>query len=502
MTDKITENATAKLKVEVENFDGRKALIACASVVLITWILSMTVMPDTVEGTAWCLVPALFLVVYVFSTKRILEALTLAVLMSLIMLHGTINVFTQFSDVLTNVMLDPDMVWLIICCGLMGGIVTLLERSGGAMAFGEWAATKAHSEKSALMWTWILGVIIFMDDYLNSLTVGSCMSKLTDQYKVPREMLAYVVSSTAAPLCVLIPISTWAAFAGKLLEVNGWAPAGDGLIYFIKTIPFNFYGWAAAILVPMFAFKILPIFGPMKGAYKRVAEGGPLAPPGSEKIDIHAGEEVKMPEKKNILNMLIPVVGLIGFTCYFDVDLQMGVICTLFLMYVLYMAQNLMDGEEFFDLIIKGLSNMLLPLLLMVLAWSFAAVNDEIGFTKYVIDGVSAHVPVQLLPLAIFIALGFTEFITGTNWGMYIIALPIVLPVAEKTGIDPVYVVSAVLSAGVLGSHCCFYSDATLITSAACGCDNYRHAFTQMPFGLLAGAIAAVGFLIIGFFFV
>lgn len=121
------------------------------------------------------------------------------------MLHGTINVFTQFSDVLTNVMLDPDMVWLIICCGLMGGIVTLLERSGGAMAFGEWAATKAHSEKSALMWTWILGVIIFMDDYLNSLTVGSCMSRLTDQYKVPREMLAYVVSSTAAPLCVLIP---------------------------------------------------------------------------------------------------------------------------------------------------------------------------------------------------------------------------------------------------------------------------------------------------------
>lgn len=205
MTDKITENAAAKLKVEVENFDGRKALIACASVVLITWVLSMTIMPDTVAGTAWCLVPALFLVVYVFSTKRILEALTLAVLMSLIMLHGTINVFTQFSDVLTNVMLDPDMVWLIICCGLMGGIVTLLERSGGAMAFGEWAATKAHSEKSALMWTWILGVIIFMDDYLNSLTVGSCMSRLTDQYKVPREMLAYVVSSTAAPLCVLIP---------------------------------------------------------------------------------------------------------------------------------------------------------------------------------------------------------------------------------------------------------------------------------------------------------
>ena len=179
----------------------------------------------------------------------------------------------------------------------------------------------------------------------------------------------------------------------------------------------------------------------------------------------------------------------------------MGVICTLVVMYVLYLGQNLMDAEEFFDLIIKGLSNMLLPLMLMVLAWAFAAVNDEIGFTKYVIDGVANNVPVTILPLCLFLALGFTEFITGTNWGMYIIALPIVIPIAQQTGADPVLVVASVLSAGVLGSHCCFYSDATLITSAATGCDNYRHAFTQMPFGLLAGVIAAVGFLICGFVF-
>ena len=137
MTDKMTENTTAKLQAEVETFNGRKALITSAAVVLLTWILSMTVMPDSVAGTAWCLVPALFLVVYVFATKRILEALTLAVIMALIMLHGTINVVADFSTVLGDVMVDPDMAWLIIVCGLMGGIVTLLERSGGAFAFGE-----------------------------------------------------------------------------------------------------------------------------------------------------------------------------------------------------------------------------------------------------------------------------------------------------------------------------------------------------------------------------
>ena len=490
---------TEKLRAEVKNFQPLRAVITAAIVLGITFALSFAVPHDAETLGAWSLIPAIFLVVYIFLTKRIMESLVLSCLMGLIFAFNSVNVITDFSDVLTETMLDPDMAWLIIVCGLMGSIIALVEKSGGAFAFGQWAATKAKSDKSALIWTWILGIVIFIDDYLNSMAVGSCMARLTDKHKVPREMLSYVVDSTAAPLCVLIPISTWAVFAGGLLETNGWAPDGEGLVYFISTIPFNFYAWIAAILVPLVALKVIPVFGPMKKAYERVQAGGPLAPEGSDKIAITSTDDMDLPAKPRVINLIVPIVSLVVFTCIFDIDMQMGVICTMGLLFVFYLAQGLMTAEEFADLSIKGLCNMVMPLMLMVLAWCFAGVNEITGFTQFVIDTVSANVSVAMLPFVVFVALAITEFITGTNWGMYIIALPIVIPLAMQMDANVALTVGAVLSAGVLGSHCCFYSDATVLTSAACGCDNFRHAITQMPFGLLAAAISGIMFLVFGF---
>jgi Na+/H+ antiporter NhaC len=487
------------MKEELFGFEPRRALIAAICVIVGTWLLSFLMPTEASEFGAWSLLPATFLIVYIFITKRILESLVLSCLMGLIMAAKTINVFGEFSVLLTDTMLDPDMAWLIIVCGLMGSIIALIERSGGAIAFGNWAAKHAKGEKSSLVWTWIMGVAIFLDDYLNSMAVGSCMRSLTDKFKVPREMLAYVVDSTAAPLCVLIPISTWAVFAGGLLEVNGWAPEGMGLIYFIQTIPYNFYAWVAAIMVILVIFRIIPVFGPMKKAYARVESGGPLAPEGSEKIDLYSGDNISIPTNPKMMNLIIPILSLIFFTIIFDIDMQMGVICTLVVMFVLYLAQGIMNAEEFADCVVKGLQNMIMPLLLMVLAWVFAAMSEQIGFTQYVIDTVAANVGVALLPFVVFVALAITQFVTGTNWGLYIIALPIVIPLAIQMDANVALSVGAVISAGVLGSHCCFYSDATVLTSAACGCDNFRHAFTQMPYGILAGVIAAIMFLVCGF---
>lgn len=487
-----------KMKEELFGFEPRRALIAAICVIVGTWLLSFLMPTEASEFGAWSLLPATFLIVYIFITKRILESLVLSCLMGLIMAAKTINVFGEFSVLLTDTMLDPDMAWLIIVCGLMGSIIALIERSGGAIAFGNWAAKHAKGEKSSLVWTWIMGIAIFLDDYLNSMAVGSCMRSLTDKFKVPREMLAYVVDSTAAPLCVLIPISTWAVFAGGLLEANGWAPEGMGLIYFIQTIPYNFYAWVAAIMVILVIFRIIPVFGPMKKAYARVAAGGPIAPEGSEKIDLYSGGELNFTKTPRIINLVIPIISLVVFTLIFDIDLQMGVICTIPVMFILYLAQGIMNAEEFADCVVKGLQNMIMPLLLMVLAWVFAAMSEQIGFTQYVIDTVAANVGVALLPFVVFVALAITQFVTGTNWGLYIIALPIVIPLAIQMDANVALSVGAVISAGVLGSHCCFYSDATVLTSAACGCDNFRHAFTQMPYGILAGVIAAVMFLVFG----
>ena len=495
---------------------GIRTVISIAVILVAAVIMTHFLPADPALFGPISLIPAIFLIAYIFATKRVVEGLVLASVIGVIMVSRPVtvgegvwatNAFSTFSQMILDTMMDEDTAWLIIVCGLMGSIIALIEKTGGAFAFGRWAATKAKTRKSSLIWTWILGIIIFIDDYLNSLTVGACMAKLTDEHKVHREFLSYVVDSTAAPVCVLIPISTWAVFVGGLLETNGWAPAGEGLTYFIKTIPYDFYGWIATFIVPLAIIGIIPAIGPMKKAFQRVKDGGPLAPPNSEKIDIHGGEEVQIPEKCSIWNMLIPILVLIVSTILtgsdfkegvFGTDMQLGVIITLGFMFAFYLIQGLMTAEEFVDVCLDGFKSMILPLLLMVLAFLFARVNAEIHFTEYVINTGASLVTPKFLPLIVFIMLSITEFITGTNWGMYIIALPIVIPLAQRMGVNVSLAVAAVLSAGVFGSHICFYSDATVITSSACGCDNMRHAVTQLPYGLLGAVLSAVCFLVAG----
>ncbi|MBR0599831.1 Na+/H+ antiporter NhaC family protein [Sinanaerobacter chloroacetimidivorans] len=490
-----------QLQAEASEFNARRSLLAVIIIMGVSLLLTSFIPEDPAEFGILATIPALFLIIYIFITKRILEALTLASIMGFFMVSRG-DVLGAFSGSILEVMMSEDIAWLIIVCGLMGSIISLIEKAGGAFAFGEWVAKRAKTRKSSLMWTWVLGVVVFIDDYLNSLTVGSCMAPVTDKHKVPREFLAYVVDSTAAPLCVIIPISTWAVFAGRLLEVNGWAPEGEGLIYFIKTLPFNFYGWIAAIIVPLIILGVIPIFGPMKKAEKRVQEGGPLAPAGSEKIDIRSGAtDIEIPKNPRVINFILPILVLVGATIYFDVDMQIGVLVTMAFMFVLYLGQNIMSAEDFSDVALQGIKNMILPLMLMVLAFLFAEVNDQIGFTYYVISSASKYMTPELMPVTIFLILAVTEFITGTNWGMYVIALPIVIPLAMGLDVNIALAVSAVLSAGVFGSHVCFYSDATVLTSAATGCNNFDHAYTQAPFGILAAAISAVCFLIAGFIF-
>jgi len=479
--------------------------VTVVSIIGLAFLFSLLLPPDPAQFKYFSFIPALFLVGYIFITKRIVEGLTLASLIGIIMVsrpdiagggNWALNTFSNLNKYLMETMQSENTQWLIIVCGLMGSIIALIEKTGGAFAFGKALEKKVKRKEASLMWTWLLGIVIFFDDYLNSLTIGSCMTNLTDKHKVPREFLAYVTDTTAAPVCALLPISTWSIFVAKILEVNKWAPAGEGIKYFTKTIPYNFYAWIALILVPLVIFGIVPLIGPMKKAVERVNAGGPLAPPGSEKIDIHAlKNKTKIPENPSVWNLLIPLFVLGAATILLDTDMQKGVLVTVAFMYVFYMVQGLITAEEFVDCCIDGFKNMLLPLLLMVLAFLFAKVNSEIHFTEYLIRTVAQVVSPKMLPITIFLTLSVTEFITGTNWGMYIIALPIVIPLGMTLGCNMPLCVAAVLSAGVFGSHICFYSDATVITSAATGCDNIQHSLTQLPYGLLGAAVSAVLFL-------
>ena len=490
---------------ELATFNARKSLAIAAIIIIAAFIMNFFLPEDPAKFGVLCTIPALLMIVYIFVTKRIIEALTMGAVVGFIMCSSPgDNVLATFSESLLNTMMSEDIAWLIIVCGTMGGIISLIERSGGAYAFGQWASARAKTEKAALIWTWILGIVIFIDDYLNSMTVGSCMAGLTDKHKTPREMLAYVCDSTAAPLCVLIPITTWGVFCGRILVANGWQD-GDAseVAMFVKTIPYNLYAWIAALIVPFVIIGVIPKIGPMKAAYKRVADGGPLAPEGSDKITIlesdKEGGQMNIPENPHMFNFFIPIIVLVVATILFDTDMEMGVLTTVVVMFIMYMAQNIMSAMEFWDIIIKGIQNMILPLLLMVMAFVFADMNETIGFTAWCIESATHVMTPATAPMIIFLVLACTEFITGTNWGMYVIALPIIIPLAMNIGVSMPLVVGACISAGVFGSHICFYSDATVLTSAACGCDNFKHALSQMPYGIIAAILSFIGYAIMGF---
>ena len=525
MTDSLETNAEG-LAIEKamvnksKPFYTNKNFIHYSVLILVFAIITLLTPVILPDFPLFSVIPAAFLLIYIFLTRRIFESLTLGIVLAFLMsvsagayitsdaLYGfdegeILGFFDAISYSLISNVANEDTAWLFIVCGLMGSFVAIIEHAGGVFAFGRWVAKRAKTKKSTLLWTWVLGLIIFVDDYLNALTVGSSMAPLTDKHKVSREYLAYVVDSTAAPDTTLIPVSTWAVFIAGLYATTisdyGLTDIyGGGIRVFISSIPFNFYGWFSLLIVPLTILGVIPLFGKLKRAEKRAQETGVLAPPGSEKIDIRAGEQIEEKPNARVMNFFLPIIMLIAATLYFDIDLMYGVIFTLAFMFIFYLIQGLTDGESFFALGLKGFKNMLTPLLMVVLAYMFADGIKALGFMDYVVDVVSNNVPIWALPALIFIVFGLTEFIMGLSWGMYAIAIPLVTVLAFNLGIHPGLLIAAVVSAGVWGSHVCFYSDATILSSSAAGCDNFEHATSQLPYGLIAAGLALIGFIITG----
>lgn len=480
--------------------------LAFAAVAVTVFALRPLLPAGVKDLGAWCMLPCALTVVWTFLTRRVIESVTLGLLTGCALCHAEPTAaLTAFSKGLTGAIMSEDIAWLFIVCGLMGGLIVLVSRSGGARAFGDWAARHAKDERSSLLWAWALGCVIFIDDYLNSMTVGSSMSHLTDRHRTPREMLAYVADSTAAPLCVLVPFTTWAAFAGRLLVSNGWTEPGVSEIgIFARTIPYNLYAWIAAIIVPLVILGAVPKWGAMKAAYARVEKGGPLAPEGSAASsllpqDREAGAMSPGVRRGRMLDFLVPLAVLIGATVLLDCDLQLGVLVALPVTYLLYALDGAMGQNDFWSALMEGVASLVQPLILMVVAFAFAHMNDELGFVAWAIGACRDILTAATLPVVVFCVLALTEFATGCNWGMYVVALPVVIPLARQFGADLPLAVAACLSAGVFGSHVSFCSDATVLSSAACGCDNYRHAVSQLPYGLLAAGLSAVGFLALGY---
>ncbi|BCV28203.1 Na+/H+ antiporter NhaC family protein [Shewanella algae] len=457
------------------------------------------------EPTALSLVPPIVVLVLAIWLRRPIMALIIGAVSGLLLLDPS-QVLNSFADISLKVMADETIGWLILVCGSFGALIALLVRTGGALAFGRKALKLAKGPRSSLLMTFVLGLVIFIDDYLNALTVGETMKRVTDRFKISREMLAYVVDSTAAPVCVLVPLSTWAVFFGGLLVNNGVAAEGEGIQIYMQAIPYMFYAWLAVAMVLLVILGIVPAIGPMKKAQLAAAAGNPA----KEQIDLDEvqtsdeyavramEEEFEQADKQGKLhNFLVPILLLVGFTVYFDIDVWKGLLATLVITLPYYAVQRLMPLSEMMDQMIDGFKSMLPAIGTVIAAFVFKDVCDQLLLPQYVIESLSPFMTPKLLPAVVFVAMAILAFATGSSWGIFAVTIPIVMPLAQSVGADIPLVIGALLSASSFGSQACFYSDSTVLAAQGSGCNLVSHAVTQLPYALIAAVLTFIGFIIV-----
>lgn len=440
-------------------------------------------------------VPVVILILFALKTRRTFEALIIGTFVTYIIIEGP-GFLTAWIDTLFGVLTDYDVQWVIIVCGLFGSLIALLETSNGTISFTQKMASVCKSAKSSLVVTWIMGLLIFIDDYLNIITLGTCMCPLTDRYKEPRAATAYIIDSTAAPVCVLLPISTWSIFYASIFyarpEITALGFSGPTSMY-VSLIPYLFYPIFAEIIVLLFCLKLLPKVGRMKKAYKEMES----IPQIQDREDEKEKKEEKDGKKGTIWDFLIPI-GILVILTIICGEILIGLIVTLAVCLVMFLPRRLMTFGEFCDSFMKGFCSMIPTLAVLVAAFMMQQAAQDIGLPQYVISVAEPLMSPALFPAITFIAVSLLTFVTGSNWGIPAACVPIVIPLASAVGADMVLTMAAILSAGTFGSHACFYSDATVMTSAACGMDNMDHALSQFPYAMFGAVLSFAAFLICG----
>ena len=433
------------------------------------------------------LLPTLLVLGLAIWSRRTLESVLAGALFAFFIMEGAGFLDAMAAATLTTLM-KKDVAWVMLVCGLYGGFIGLLVKGGGSFAFGRALMSRIQTKRGGLLATWALGLVIFLDDYLNSLTVGATMKAVTDRFRTSRAMLAYVVDSTAAPLCLLVPISSWGAYFASLLEQNGVAAEGEGLTVFIETIPYLFYPMAALLIVPLVALGVVPLLGAMRAAEDRAEASGDL---GVVEDQALAVEETG---RGGMSVFFFPIIAMVFFTVFPSTDLLRGVIAGILMTFAYYAFLRVMPLGELFDTCIEGVKSMVPVLAMLLTLFVFIEANDRIGLTPYVIEAVTPFMTAQLLPVVVFVTVSLLSFTTGSNWGVIAITMPIAFPLAQNFGVSIPLVMGALFSASGFGSHACFYSDSTVLSAQGAGCKTHEHAITQLPYALLGAAVAAILF--------
>jgi Na+/H+ antiporter NhaC len=444
-----------------------------------------------------CLIPPIVVIGMAILTRRAFESLLVGCLVGFVLIKP--DAFpNNFIDALKKTLQHEDMVWVILVCGLYGSLIHLIIQSGGVFAFGEYVLRYVKSRRSALVVTWLMGIFIFIDDYMSALATGVTMRRITDNYRVSREMLAFMVNAMAAPICILIPMTTWTIYVGKLLEDNQVVAKGDGFGAYVAMLPYMFSAWIIVIIALLVALGKFPLFRKMRLAEERVQKTGVLAPPHSPKMQDNLSHSDN--SKAKPIHFFLPLSILIAATLFLDKDALKGVIVGLVFTAIYYAAVGIMPFKDLTDHIFEGFKSMIVALAILTMSYVLKRVGDEMGLTPYVIASVQPVLSKTFLPMVIFLTLSFIAYSTASSWGLYAVAIPIVVPLAYALGANMYLTLAAVTCAGAFGSQASFYSDVVVLTSNSTECDTVEWVLAQLPYNLISLIGGALMFLLAGFY--
>ena len=469
-------------------------------------------------ATIWALLPPLVAIVLALITKEVYSSLFVGIVVGALIYSGFKfeGTVTQiFEGGIIKVLSDSYNVGILIFLVILGSVVCMMNKAGGSAAFGRWASKKIHTRVGAELAAIILGILIFIDDYFNCLTVGSVMRPVTDRHHVSRAKFAYLIDATAAPVCIIAPISSWAA------AVSGFVEGQDGLAIFVRTIPYNFY--AILTIVMMVGMVLMKTeFGAMR-THEINALNGDLYTTSARPYENATDDETPNPRGK-VIDLVIPIVMLViccvismiytgGFfsgtdfvTAFSQSDastgLAMGSAFGLVFAIIFYMIRRVVNFRDCMGCIPEGFKAMVPAIMILTFAWTLKAMTDSLGaavFVEEAMRSVAGGIEV-ILPAIIFLVGCGLAFATGTSWGTFGILIPIVVAVFEKSSHEMMIIsMSACMAGAVCGDHCSPISDTTIMASAGAQCDHVTHVSTQLPYAILAAAVSFVTYIVAGF---
>lgn len=503
-----------------------KIIFAAVMLIFLICCIAATPISEAV-GSLWSLLPPIAAIGLALITKEVYSSLfigclTGAVIYAAASASGVEGVFkTVVHDGLIANISDPYNVGILVFLVVLGVIVVLMNKAGGSRAYGEWASRHIKSRVGACISTFLLGVLIFVDDYFNCLTVGSVMRPVSDKHRVSRAKLAYIIDSTAAPICIIAPVSSWAA------AVSGTVEGVNGIQLFINTIPYNLYAILTIIIV-VFISLTGTDFGPMKLHEKNAAKGDLF----TTRSTVYDTSDDEAKSKGKVIDLVIPVIVLIiccvtgmiysggGFSgesfvdafanCDASYALSLGSIIALIIIIIYLIARRVLTFRDCMDAIPAGFKQMVPAILILTFAWTLKTMTGLLEAGTYVSGIVRSASAIQiLLPCILFIVALGLAFATGTSWGTFGILIPIVTGIfqSELVGVSEageipamvIICISACLAGAVCGDHCSPISDTTIMASTGAQCDHVNHVSTQLPYALMAAAVCAAGYILSGF---